>query len=196
MREWLSNEFTPPVGLAEKIAKTVVKRAKRRRKIERTALFIMPFFVIAAFVLTNNYFIQNVTLKGTSGEPFSLLQKNEIHQWQNLQSSVQNSAKAELQSPADKKAIAVTAPESHIASATFQKNSNKKLYDSVIRINKVDHSLEITWDGEGDYVVYKCDSPKFDRCSVAEVVSGNRYLDRNEDSAKIVYYRVEPLKKG
>ena len=64
------------------------------------------------------------------------------------------------------------------------------------KLQKVDDSLEITWQGEGEFLVYKCESPKFDTCSFVKVVKGNKFLDKNEGSGKIVFYRIEPLKKG
>jgi hypothetical protein len=83
------------------------------------------------------------------------------------------------------------------SSERFPKRSNPPyIIENPLRIQKLDHSLEISWEGDGEFIVYKCDSPKFDKCSFADVVSGNRYLDKDDNSAKIVYYRIEPLKKG
>ncbi len=161
MREWLSKEFLPPKGLSEKIAKRAIKRAKRRKKIEKTVLFFIPFLILASFALLNNleYFLpaSSPELEGKDAIPPFHFQQN------NLEKPI------------------------------ISKSSSEQFQ---IKMTKIDHSLEIRWDGEGEFVVYKCESPEFDRCSVADVVSGNRYLDRDDNSAKIVYYRIEPLKKG
>lgn len=184
MREWLSNDFNPPAGLAQKIAKTAVKRAKKRKAIEKSALFIMPFFVIAVVALLNSPY----KFPPLSGEDKGGVSTNLTL------------------SGGDKEVVStvVTSPQpspdrrgSNFPPLSGEdKGGVSTLSTTPIKFQKVDHSLEISWEGEGEFIIYKCDSPKFDKCSVADVVEGNRYLDKDDNSAKIIYYRVEPLKKG
>jgi hypothetical protein len=63
-----------------------------------------------------------------------------------------------------------------------------------ISIQKAPKGVELAWTGspQKEYVVYRCTSPKFDRCSVAGTVKGNQWNDTGSDSAPVVYYRVEP----
>jgi len=165
MREWLSKDFNPPADLAGRIAKTAVKRAKKRKAIERTAMFFIPFLLVASFVVA----------RFSSEHP------------QAKQPVIARSSSEQL----SQSVIARSSSE------RFPKRSNPPYStENPLRIQKLDHSLEISWEGDGEFIVYKCDSPKFDKCSFADVVSGNRYLDKDDNSAKIVYYRIEPLKKG
>jgi hypothetical protein len=63
-----------------------------------------------------------------------------------------------------------------------------------LSLTKVDHSVAITWEGNPDseYTVYRCSSPLFDQCSVADRVRGTNWLDTAPEDGKITFYRVEP----
>ena len=243
MREWLSKEFNPPQGIAERIAKRALKKAKRRKKIERSVIFIMPFFFIALFAF----------LMGSGGTRFFKGDSHEAkirmtgdgHPERSFGASSPegspnfaatrffkgDSHEAKIRMTGDGHpdfSFGASSPEE---SPNFVAQSHGLGKDEIlqerspqrenqndrggnnprrgnqndgdgannqnyIRMVKVDNSLEISWDGEGDFIVYKCDSPKFDKCSVADIVSGNRYIDKDDNSAKIVFYRIEPLKKG
>ena len=70
-----------------------------------------------------------------------------------------------------------------------------------VTLTKVDHSVALTWKGNpGEkYKVFRCSSPEFDRCSLAGVVKGDRWVDVDDGGAKVVYYKVvgcEPKKGG
>ncbi len=60
-------------------------------------------------------------------------------------------------------------------------------------LSKVDHSVEVRWQGDknGEYVVYRCTSPTFDQCSLADKVKGTKWVDASDEPG-IIYYRVEP----
>lgn len=63
-----------------------------------------------------------------------------------------------------------------------------------ITIAKVDESVALSWEGkpEGEFVVYRCDSPRFDSCALVDEVRGTQWLDGDSQSGTITYYRVEP----
>jgi hypothetical protein len=62
-----------------------------------------------------------------------------------------------------------------------------------LTLSKVDHLVEVAWQGNknGEYVVYRCTSPKFDQCSLADRVKGTTWVDTANEPG-IIYYRVEP----
>ncbi|MFB3851564.1 MAG: hypothetical protein ACE14Q_06545 [Acidobacteriota bacterium] len=227
MREWLSKDFNPPADLAGRIAKTAVKRAKKRKAIEKSALFIMPFFVIAVVALLNSPYkfpplsgedkggvSTNLTLSGGDKEVVSAVatspQPSPDRRGGNfppISGEDKGGVSTNLTlSGGDKEVVStvVTSPQpspdrrgSNFPPLSGEdKGGVSTLSTTPIKFQKVDHSLEISWEGEGEFIIYKCDSPKFDKCSVADVVEGNRYLDKDDNSATIIYYRVEPLKKG
>ncbi len=63
-----------------------------------------------------------------------------------------------------------------------------------IALEKAAGGVELKWNGDpsGEYVIYRCTSPRFDRCNVAGVVKGTQWTDREAGSAPLVFYRVEP----
>ena len=71
-----------------------------------------------------------------------------------------------------------------------------------VTLAKSGQGVELAWTGNprGEYVVYRCTSPKFDprvgECSVAAVVKGTRWMDSEPGSRTITYYRVEPNAGG
>ena len=67
-----------------------------------------------------------------------------------------------------------------------------------VTLAKSGHGVELAWTGnpKGEYVVYRCTSPKFDQCSIAGVVKGTRWMDSEPGSPIIIYYRVEPNAGG
>jgi len=62
-----------------------------------------------------------------------------------------------------------------------------------VQVARHDKGVVVTWQGDpsGEYVVYRCTSPRFDTCSTASVVRGDRWVDREPSRAPIVFYRVE-----
>jgi hypothetical protein len=193
MREWLPENFTPPQGLAGKIAKNAIKRGRARRRNERLALSFCSFLFVACFsyVLVNN--MDTATNSPVDNAAF----KSAPPQAEDLRLPVPavaaDSVGANGGSPAKVGAI-------HESPSAKTETANNRFWanpELPLQFSKVDHSVSITWGGKGKYAVYKCDSPKFDACSMVQVVEGNKYLDKDENSGKIVYYRIEPLgKKG
>jgi len=63
-----------------------------------------------------------------------------------------------------------------------------------LSLSRVDHSVAITWEGNPDaeYVVYRCSSPRFDSCALADRVKGTQWVDPAQDSGTITFYKVEP----
>ena len=66
-----------------------------------------------------------------------------------------------------------------------------------LTLSRVDHSVELKWQGDksGEYVVYRCTSPLFDQCSLADKVKGTKWID-DSGGPGIIYYRVEPITGG
>ena len=70
--------------------------------------------------------------------------------------------------------------------------------DLPVTLAKVDHSVAIQWQGaeNGEYEVYRCDTPTFEACSLAGTVQGTSWVDPGLDggsgSATITYYKVVP----
>jgi len=62
-----------------------------------------------------------------------------------------------------------------------------------VQVAKHDKGVVVTWQGDpsGEYLVYRCTSPRFDTCSTASVVRGDRWVDREPSRAPIVFYKVE-----
>ncbi len=71
--------------------------------------------------------------------------------------------------------------------------------DETITLAKIDHSVAIRWKGspENEYAVYRCTSPKFDKCSLAGVVKGTHWIDKVATPVsgenRVVYYRVRTI---
>jgi hypothetical protein len=62
-----------------------------------------------------------------------------------------------------------------------------------LTLSRVDHLVEVAWQGDknGEYVIYRCTSPKFDQCSLADRVKGTTWVDTANEPG-ITYYMVEP----
>lgn len=62
-----------------------------------------------------------------------------------------------------------------------------------LSLEKVDHSVAVTWEGnpQAEYFVYRCNSPRFDSCSLADRVRGTQWVDPEPDSSTITFYKVE-----
>ena len=172
MREWLPENFTPPEGRASEAARMAIKRGKARRRNEKIALSFCSFLFIAAFSFMT---VRNLEVTA----PFAGSSDN----------GTQAGSRALHGREPMQNAGVKPAPTPFRVGAIHESPA------SDIEISKVDHSVAIKWGGEGTFAVYKCDSPKFDSCSIMEVVEGNSYLDKDENSGKIVYYRIEPLQK-
>ncbi|MGC8762220.1 MAG: hypothetical protein ACP5VN_01080 [Acidobacteriota bacterium] len=54
-------------------------------------------------------------------------------------------------------------------------------------------AVVVTWPGDpnGEYVVYKCQSPAFDTCTRKAEVQGTSWADGEMDTAPVVFYKVE-----
>ena len=63
-----------------------------------------------------------------------------------------------------------------------------------ISLTKKDGGIELQWKGASDqeYVIYRCTSPRFDQCSIADIVRGTQWTDKESSSASLLFYRVEP----
>lgn len=61
------------------------------------------------------------------------------------------------------------------------------------RLRKVGGAVVVTWSGDpqGEYVVYKCESPAFDACSRKAEVKGTSWSDGEMDKSPVVFYKVE-----
>lgn len=180
MKEWLPENFTPPADRASEIARTAVKRGKARRRNERIALSCCSFLFVAAFT-----FMAVRDLRPVGGSPTANVNPAVPTNLIPTPSPVIEAAQAAQ--PANR---APGGPDQNNPAANPAPAASSDL-----NVLRVDHSVAITWEGTGTYAVYKCDSPKFDTCSIMEVVEGNSYLDKDENSGKIVYYRIEPLAK-
>jgi hypothetical protein len=191
MREWLPENFTPPQGLAEKIAKTAIKRGKARRRNERIALSFCSFLFVGilSFMAVQNF--RDLTpLESRHSETGFTAKTNEespvprIRPADGVREAV----------PVAGRSFRSEAPEG-LGRMTPSASARKPLPSEVLNFQKVDDSVEISWQGKGRYAVYKCDTPTFSACSIVKVVEGNKYLDKDENSGKIMYYRIEPLER-
>ena len=63
-----------------------------------------------------------------------------------------------------------------------------------IALEKERGAVKLKWEGNPykEYVIYRCTSPRFDRCDVAGIVKGTQWTDPEAGSAPLVFYRVEP----
>jgi hypothetical protein len=63
-----------------------------------------------------------------------------------------------------------------------------------VTLQKAGNGVELAWHGNPsqEFVVYRCTSPKFDRCDVAGIVRGTKWVDSGKETAPVVFYRVEP----
>ncbi len=194
MREWLPENFTPPEGRASEAARMAIKRGKARRRNEKIALSCCSFLFVAAFSFMT---VRNLEVtapfagssdNGTQAGSRALYGREPMRN-AGVKPEPTASPAAEDETGNAGVKPATTSPNSLPVGAIHESPA------SDLEISKVDHSVAIKWDGEGTFAVYKCDSPKFDSCSIMEVVEGNSYLDKEENSGKIVYYRIEPLTK-
>ena len=190
MREWLPENFTPPEGRASEAAKMAIKRGKARRRNEKIALSCCSFLFIAAFSFMTVRNLEVTAPFAGSSDNGTQAGSRALHGREPMQNAGVKPA------PTPFRAGAIH--ESPAVQTETVDNRPGAIHESPasdIEISKVDHSVAIKWEGEGTFAVYKCDSPKFDSCSIMEVVEGNSYLDKDENSGKIVYYRIEPLTK-
>ena len=221
MKEWLKEINLEP-DFSKRITKNVMKRAKKRKITERIAISSLSFFFVAFLIVFINF--SPFTGKGSHSDlSFAVLPTEESSNSHPQSAPVLSLDKGRVREgfPASGNPT-LPSPErgGEIISPSYQEgnegrfpiegnpsqpplkgeeiqSSPLKGEESVTpKLQKVDDSLEITWQGEGEFLVYKCESPKFDTCSFVKVVKGNKFLDKNEGSGKIVFYRIEPLKKG
>ena len=211
MKEWLK-EINLETDFSKRITKNVMKRAKKRKITERIAISSLSFFFVAFLIVFINF--SPFTGKGSHSDlSFAVLPTEESSNSHPQSAPVLSLDKGRVREgfPASGNPT-LPSPErgGEIISPSYQEG-NEGRFPSVVtppcpplkgeesvtpKLQKVDDSLEITWQGEGEFLVYKCESPKFDTCSFVKVVKGNKFLDKNEGSGKIVFYRIEPLKKG
>ena len=202
MKEWLKEIKLEP-DFSKRITKNVMKRAKKRKIRERIAISTLSFFFVFALIVWTNFplsrgsrniYVANIqetgsrnlqVANGLNNEP----QVKTTEKERRLKPAATNTAEMEREKTTQAEACGYQTLRLPKPAATTTQSVTPKF-------QKFDDSFEITWDGDGEFIVYKCESPKFDTCSFSEVVKGNKYLDKNEGSGKIVYYRIEPLKKG
>ncbi len=191
MKEWLPENFTPPRGRASEAAKLAVKRGKARRRNEKIALSACSFLFVAVMSFMTVRGLAPVSAPAPVTDPSAL---------ENYSASAKGPTDVSvLVYPLKKgdEGVFSTADYTKTSPAIPSRNGGSPANsdETDFSLEKVDHSVAIKWDGEGSFAVYKCDSPKFDSCSIMEVVEGNSYLDNDENSGKIIYYRIEPLGK-
>jgi len=193
MKEWLPENFTPPADKASEVARVAIKRGKSRRRKERIALSLCSFL----FVTVMSFMAVRGLAPLSGPAPADVPSAPEV--------AVSGSPGVSGQIPplakGDKGGFSTVGSTKPSPALPFRKGEGPaeppRASSADLSMEKVDHSVAISWEGKGTFAVYKCDSPKFDNCSIMQVVEGNSYLDKEENSGKIVYYRIEPLaKKG
>lgn len=188
MRDFLKENFEIDPSLPKRITQNVLKKAKIRRKrqkityitISTLSLFILLLltFNLQRFETTNSISQTNISHKV---EENSMLNSGQNLLISQNQENLKNHSKERV----------ITQSPNNLSTSSIEPKD-----PFPIKLNKFDSTVEISWDREGEYVIYKCESPLFDKCTQVEIVKGNKYLDKSNNSAKIVFYRVEPLKKG
>ena len=103
--------------------------------------------------------------------------------------------RAPVQRPAGPQSVPQAGQESQ-PSATQQNDAAKPVSKQVpvdVQVARHDKGVVVTWQGDpsGEYVVYRCTSPRFDACSPPGVVKGDRWVDREPSQNPIVFYKVE-----
>lgn len=190
MKEWLKNDLNLPEDFSKRITKNVLKRAKARKRQREIAIFSILFlFAISGIFLKDN--LKTFLFSFPQGEKELNSLSSEVITPPSSLERLRSFNETPLSTPTSNKNIPQFEKREKLPPLTPQ--TGKSVDD--LKFAKVDDSLMIMWEGEGEFVVYKCDTPKFDSCSSKEVVKGNTYLDNDAQFSKIVFYRVEPLKR-
>lgn len=193
MNGWLPESFEQTPGLADRIASGVKARNIRRKKLVREAWAGLGGAAAVAIVA-----VLVVTWPSSDG----LSSRGAIYEGHLTRDRVDV---APIQVPPDSglgntsqvkpRNDAITAPTSHpVASPQRAPDTGSCGSTPDLTLSRVDHSVEVAWQGKknGEYVVYRCTSPKFDQCSLADRVKGTKWVDSAPDANKITFYRVEP----
>jgi hypothetical protein len=203
MKEWLKEINLEP-DFSKRITKNVIKRAKKRKITERIAISSLSFFFVAFLIVYGSRNLQVANVLDNDNNPqvakfqetgsrniyvANVLDDDNNPQVAQIQNNDNGTQAKDLRLPLHPKTT-------QAKDLRLQACGYEPAPPITPKLQKVDDSLEITWQGEGEFLVYKCESPKFDTCSFVKVVKGNKFLDKNEGSGKIVFYRIEPLKKG
>jgi hypothetical protein len=191
MNGWLPEShdgFAPTPGLAERIISGVKARNERRKKLVREAWAGLG---TAAFVAIVALLVVPATHLTVGQAPSPAIQKAPVGQ---------------APSPAIQEAPVGQAPSPAVNASSAARNDSRlprpgntglamatKTAAPDLTLSKVDHLVEVAWQGDknGEYVVYRCTSPKFDQCSLADRVKGTTWVDTANEPG-IIYYRVEP----
>jgi hypothetical protein len=186
--ENLPESLKPTPGMAERIASGVKARNERRKKLVREAwagLGTAAFVAIVALLVVPT---THLTV-GQAPSP-----------------AIQEATVGQAPSPAVQDAPVGQAPSPAVNASSAARNDSRlprpgntglamttKTAAPDLTLSKVDHLVEVAWQGDknGEYVVYRCTSPKFDQCSLADRVKGTKWVDTASEPG-IIYYRVEP----
>jgi hypothetical protein len=191
MNGWLPEShdgFAPTPGLAERIISGVKARNERRKKLVREAWAGLG---TAAFVAIVALLVLPAAHLTVEQAPSPAIQRAPVGQ---------------VPSPAVQEAPVGQAPSPAVNASSAARNDSRlprpgntglamttKTAAPDLTLSKVDHLVEVAWQGDknGEYVVYRCTSPKFDQCSLADRVKGTTWVDTANEPG-ITYYRVEP----
>lgn len=168
---------------AKRVTKAVFARYKRRRRIQRACVAAAAggALIIAAAVLT--------LLPGkTPSHPKDskpIMAKSSAPA---LPAPKAPSPPPDIKPVPARPSVSAPAPSPRLTAAPVR--------GEAVTLAKKDGHIALNWPGRknGEYVVYRCTSPRFDTCSIAEVVKGNQWVDREPLPAPVVFYRV--VRKG
>jgi hypothetical protein len=178
MNGWLPesyNGFAPTPGLAERIISGVKARNERRKKLVREAWAGLG---TAAFVAIVALLVVPAAHLFVGQAPSPAIQKAPVGQAPSPAVNASSAARNDSRLPRP--------GNTGLAMTT-------KTAAPDLTLSKVDHLVEVAWQGNknGEYVVYRCTSPKFDQCSLADRVKGTTWVDTANEPG-ITYYMVEP----
>jgi hypothetical protein len=189
MNGWLPEShdgFAPTPGLAERIISGVKARNERRKKIVREAwagLGTAAFVAIVALLVLPAAHIT----AGRAQRPSPTVQA--------IRPASPGAGNASFVGAAlrGRPALGPTTPAIESGRAQRPSPTTTKEPAPGLTLSKVDHLVEVAWQGDknGEYVVYRCTSPKFDQCSLADRVKGTTWVDTANEPG-IIYYMVEP----
>ncbi len=184
MAEWLPDDFKADemeAAASRAFDSVKARAASRRRRVRALRLSAIPAVLVAALLLIAPKLMKNSGLEAPptvntratpAGETITLAKVDHsvALRWKN----------SGLEAPPTVNTRATPA-------------------DETITLAKIDHSVAIRWKGspENEYAVYRCTSPKFDKCSLAGVVKGTHWIDKVATPVsgenRVVYYRVRTI---
>jgi len=176
VRDWLPGNWKEDAitRSAERSAKTVARRVVRHRRAVRAVRWTAVAVVLVAAVFVLAPRLDHHAPKD-HGQQFA------------HRAPVQRPAAPENAPKAAQKSPSPAAQHNEAV-----KPASKQVPVDV-QVTMHDQRIVVTWRGapSGEYVVYRCTSPRFDACSTAGVVKGDRWVDREPSRAPIVFYKVE-----